>query len=74
MINHDKYRSRYGMYQYSFDTYVNGAGPFDANVCKSPPQFCGGLGGSPSEKFGIVAIAAAMPFLWSFLAKVQEYF
>lgn len=33
MINHDKYKSRYGMYQYSFDTWVNGAGPFDANVC-----------------------------------------
>lgn len=27
-----KYGKRYGMHQYSFTTYVNGAGPFDANV------------------------------------------
>jgi GH25 family lysozyme M1 (1,4-beta-N-acetylmuramidase) len=27
-----KYGTRYGMHQYSFSTYVNGAGPFDANV------------------------------------------
>lgn len=32
MANHSKYSSRYGMLQYSFGTYVNGAGPFDANV------------------------------------------
>lgn len=28
-----KYSRRYGMLQYSFSTYVNGAGPFDCNVC-----------------------------------------
>ena len=33
MVHYDKYRSRYGMHQYSFNTYVNGEGPFDANVC-----------------------------------------
>ncbi len=27
-----KYSTRYGMHQYSFTTYVNGVGPFDANV------------------------------------------
>ncbi len=27
-----KYATRYGMLQYSFTTYVNGAGPFDCNV------------------------------------------
>ncbi len=27
-----KYGSRYGMHQYSFSTWVNGTGPFDANV------------------------------------------
>lgn len=27
-----KYGTRYGMHQYSFSTYVNGAGPFDCNV------------------------------------------
>ena len=29
---HSRYCSRYGMFQYSWDTWVNGAGPFDANV------------------------------------------
>lgn len=29
----DRYCSTYGMHQYSFTTYVNGAGPYDANVC-----------------------------------------
>jgi hypothetical protein len=29
---HSKYSTRYGMLQYSFTTYVNGAGPFDCNV------------------------------------------
>ena len=29
----DKYKNTYGMHQYSFTTYVNGVGPFDANVC-----------------------------------------
>ncbi len=29
----DRYSTVYGMHQYSFSTYVNGAGPFDANVC-----------------------------------------
>ena len=33
MVYHDLYSTRYGMYQYSFDTYVNGQGPFDCNVC-----------------------------------------
>ena len=33
MIYHSLYSTSYGMYQYSFDTFVNGAGPFDANVC-----------------------------------------
>lgn len=28
-----RYSSTYGMHQYSFTTYVNGVGPFDANVC-----------------------------------------
>ena len=32
-IYKDKYQSVYGMHQYSFTTYVNGVGPFDANVC-----------------------------------------
>jgi hypothetical protein len=32
-IYKDRYSSVYGMHQYSFTTYVNGVGPFDANVC-----------------------------------------
>ena len=32
-IYKDRYQSVYGMHQYSFTTYVNGAGPYDANVC-----------------------------------------
>ena len=32
-IYKDRYQSVYGMHQYSFTTYVNGVGPFDANVC-----------------------------------------
>lgn len=32
-IYKDRYASVYGMHQYSFTTYVNGVGPFDANVC-----------------------------------------
>ena len=31
-IYKDRYCSTYGMHQYSFTTYVNGAGPYDANV------------------------------------------
>ena len=31
-IYKDRYCSVYGMHQYSFTTYVNGVGPFDANV------------------------------------------
>ena len=31
-IYKDRYSSVYGMHQYSFTTYVNGVGPFDANV------------------------------------------
>ena len=30
---HSTYSKKYGMHQYSFTTYVNGQGPFDANVC-----------------------------------------
>ena len=33
MVYHSNYSTTYGMYQYSFDTWVNGCGPFDANVC-----------------------------------------
>ena len=32
-VLHSTYSTAYGMHQYSFTTYVNGAGPFDANVC-----------------------------------------
>lgn len=32
-IYKDRYASVYGMHQYSFTTYVNGVGSFDANVC-----------------------------------------
>ncbi len=32
-IYKEQYQSVYGMHQYSFTTYVNGVGPFDANVC-----------------------------------------
>ncbi len=27
------YSTRYGMYQYTTDMYINGEDPFDANVC-----------------------------------------
>lgn len=36
---HSTYSKKYGMHQYSFTTYVNGQGPFDANVCyKDHPE------------------------------------
>ena len=38
-IYKDRYASVYGMHQYSFTTYVNGVGPFDANVAyKNYPE------------------------------------
>ena len=64
-IYKDRYASVYGMHQYSFTTYVNGVGPFDANVCyKDYPSIVKAAGLNGYNGNGWVEDAAFDPVVY----------